>query len=134
MHTCKETGEELEDQEDWIIDANDFYIATRSLLIRRGFCCANQCRNCPYINWRTSPTWEPLPAAAVLYTDVPPKAIEGVRKALGYHERQREQMSQTEEAYHQAMIAHYRLLLERWEAIVETREQQPPRSGDGEHA
>src|ERR1700704_3847661 len=52
----------MEDSNDWMIDANGFYVATRSFLIRRGFCCANQCRNCPYINWRNSPTWKPLPA------------------------------------------------------------------------
>ena len=38
-----------EDTNDWMIDENGFYVATRSFLIRRGSCCANQCRNCPYI-------------------------------------------------------------------------------------
>jgi hypothetical protein len=106
----------MEDSNDWIIDANGFYIATRSFLMRRGYCCANQCRNCPYINWRNSPTWQPLPPEAVQITKVSPKAVEGARKALAHHERQREQESLSEEAHRQAMIAHYRLLLERWEA------------------
>ena len=58
------------DQEDWIVDANGLYIASRAFMIRGGFCCANQCRNCPYINWCNSPTWEPLPAEAVQEADV----------------------------------------------------------------
>ena len=107
-------GSPIEDQDDWIIDANGFYVATRSFLIRRGYCCANQCRNCPYINWRNSPTWEPLPAEAVHFTEVSPKAVEGARKALTYHERQLQTGCQSGEELHQAMIAHYRLLLERW--------------------
>jgi len=110
-------GSPIEDQDDWIIDANGFYVATRSFLIRRGYCCANQCRNCPYINWRNSPTWEPLPAEAVHFTEVSPKAVEGARKALRYHERQERQVQaggHAEEELHRAMMAHYRLLLERW--------------------
>ncbi|MDQ6643395.1 MAG: DUF5522 domain-containing protein [Chloroflexota bacterium] len=107
----------MEDQADWIIDANGFYVATRSFLMRRGYCCANQCRNCPYINWRNSPTWQPLPAEAVQFAEVSPKAIEGARKALAYHEQQVRVRSgsQIEEERHQAMIEHYCLLLERWE-------------------
>jgi hypothetical protein len=109
----------MEDSTDWIIDSNGFYVATRSFLIRRGYCCANQCRNCPYINWRNSPAWEPLPAGAVLATAVSPKAVEGARKALTYHEQQLQNGSQVEEECHQAMIAHYRLLLERWDESSE---------------
>jgi hypothetical protein len=105
----------MEDQDDWIIDSNGFYVATRSFLIRRGYCCANQCRNCPYINWRNSPTWEPLPAKAVHVAQVSPKAVEGARKELAYHERQVQHGNQSEGEHHQAMITHYRLLLERWE-------------------
>ena len=104
----------MEDAEDWIIDANGFYIATRSFLIRRGFCCANQCRNCPYINWHNSPAWEPLPAEAVQITEAPQKAVEGARKALSYHEQLICNGNLSENERHQAMIAHYRLLLERW--------------------
>jgi hypothetical protein len=109
----------MEDQNDWIIDSNGFYIATRSFLIRRGYCCANQCRHCPYINWRNSPTWKPLPAEAIRVTGVSAKAVEGARNALTYHERQVQTGNQTDEALHQAMIAHYRLLLERWEESSE---------------
>ena len=104
----------MEDSTDWIIDSNGLYIATRSFLMRRGYCCANQCRNCPYINWRNSPLWRPLPAEIVQTTKVSPKALEGARKALTQHEREVEHASESEEAFHQAMIAHYRLLLKHW--------------------
>ncbi len=100
---------------DWEIDSNGFYVATRSFLVRRGFCCANQCRNCPYINWHNSPIWQPLPAEAVKVAAVSLRALEGARKALAQHERQSQQLGPSEAAYHRAMIAHYRLLLERWE-------------------
>src|SRR5712671_4357733 len=100
--------------DDWIIAANGFYIASRAFLMRRGYCCANQCRNCPYINWRNSPTWKPLPTEAVSVTEVSPKALEGARKALTYHHRQIHTENQTDIEPHRSMIAHYRLLLERW--------------------
>jgi len=105
----------MADTTDWEIDANGLYVATRSFLVRRGFCCANQCRNCPYIKWRDSPAWQPLLAEAVKVTAVSPKALEGARKALARHEQRDQQENPSEAAYHQAMIAHYRLLLERWE-------------------
>lgn len=104
----------MEDSDDWIIDAHGFYIATRSFLMRRGFCCANQCRNCPYINWRYSPQWEPLPAEMVQITTVSAKAIEGARQALAYHAQLPEEARETQD-----MIAHYRMLLERWEEAGE---------------
>jgi hypothetical protein len=102
-----------------MIDSDGFYVATRSFLVRRGFCCANQCRNCPYINWRNSPTWKPLPAEAVRVTTVSPKAVEGARKALTHHEEQLRVESRTKAAFHQAMISHYHLLLEYWEESKE---------------
>ena len=105
----------MENSDDWIIDSNGFYIATRSFLIRRGYCCANQCLNCPYINWRKSSTWKPLEASMIHSARVSPKAIEGARKALAEHERQVEHASQSEGTFHQQMILHYRLLLKHWE-------------------
>jgi hypothetical protein len=108
----------MTDSTDWEIDSNGLYVATRSFLVRRGFCCANQCRNCPYINWRNSPTWQPLPAEAVKVAAVSLKALEGARKALTQHEQQSQQLDPSEAASHRAMIAHYRLLLERWEPAV----------------
>ncbi len=105
----------MKDQDDWIIDSDGFYVATRSFLIRRGYCCANQCRNCPYINWRNSPTWKPLAAEAIRVTEVSPKALEGARKALTYHQQQVQTDKQVDQVLHQEMIAHYLLLLEKWE-------------------
>ncbi len=104
-----------EDTDDWIIDANGFYVATRSFLIRRGFCCANQCRNCPYVNWRNAPTWQPLAAEEIQIASVSPKAIAGARSALAYHQQQVEEKDLSPESYHQVMIRHYQTLLERWE-------------------
>src|SRR5260370_33146181 len=98
--------------DDWIIDANGFYIASRAFLMRRGYCCANQCRNCPYINWRNTPTWEPLPAAAVLVAGVSPKAREGAPLPLPGHARAPQQGDQAAEPPQPAMTPHYRLPLE----------------------
>ena len=112
-------GGTIADQDDWIVDASGFYIASRAFLIRRGFCCANRCRNCPYINWRSSPTWEPLPAEAVQEADASPEAIEGARKALAEIERQLGPGTQATEARDPRLAAHYRLLLERWHAWQE---------------
>jgi hypothetical protein len=106
----------MENSTDWVIDSNGFYIATRSFLIRRGYCCANQCRNCPYINWHNSPLWRPLEASMIRAATVSPKAIEGARKALAYHERQVQQEDQFLETFHREMVAHYHLLLKRWES------------------
>jgi len=108
-----------EDTDDWMIDANGFYVATRSFLIRRGSCCANQCRNCPYINWRNVPTWQPLAREEIQVMRVPSKAIEGARRALASHQQQVKQEGQTQESYHLAMIRHYQTLLERWELFNE---------------
>jgi hypothetical protein len=33
---------------DFEINEDGFYVATRALLLRRGFCCGNGCQNCPY--------------------------------------------------------------------------------------
>lgn len=108
-----------EDTDDWIIDENGFYVATRSFLIRRGSCCANQCRNCPYINWRNAPTWQPLAAEEIQVMAVSSKAIEGARKALASHQQQVKPEGQAQEGYHLAMIRHYQTLLERWELFNE---------------
>jgi hypothetical protein len=58
---------------------------------------------------------QPLPAEAVKVAAASLKALEGARKALAQHEQQSQQLGPSEAAYHRAMIAHYRLLLERWE-------------------
>ena len=44
---------------------------------------------------------------------VPPKALEGTRRALALHEQHSQQEGPGRAAYHRAMIAHYRLLARR---------------------
>lgn len=98
----------MEDEADWIVEAQGFYIATRSFLTRRGYCCGNQCRNCPYINWRHSPTWTPAPAEMVQVTLVSRTVIDAIRRELALYEQQAEGSDRDE------ILRHYRLLLERW--------------------
>ncbi len=106
---------EDEQNADWEIDANGFWIATRSFLIRRGYCCANQCRHCPYINWRNTPTWQPGPTDAVQFAEVSPKALQAIHQQLAYHQQQVQVDNDAHKAQHQSLIEHYKLLLERWE-------------------
>lgn len=101
-------------QTDWEITPDGLYIATRYFLIRRGYCCANRCRNCPYINWRSDPTWQQAPAAAIRRTNVSPKAVAAARAALAQHEQAFENTDEAEQAYHREMVEHYRVLIERW--------------------
>jgi hypothetical protein len=103
-----------EAQADWEITPDGLYIATRHFLLRRGYCCANRCRNCPYINWRADPTWQQAPAATIRRTNVSPKAVAAARAALAQHEQTVESTSEAEQAYHRKMIGHYQLLLEQW--------------------
>src|SRR5689334_13340226 len=104
-----------EDQ-DWEITEDGLSIATRGYLIRRGYCCANRCRNCPYINWRMSIEWQPIPAECVRRTSVSVKAIAGAHSMLCYHEQQVCNSPCEEREQHYKMIEHYRILLERWGA------------------
>jgi hypothetical protein len=99
-------------EDDWEITPDGLYIATRGFLIRRGYCCANRCRNCPYINWQHSSTWQPIPAERVKRMHVSAKAVDGVSSMLHYHEQQLR--TEPKRTYHQKMIAYYRTLLERW--------------------
>ncbi len=107
---------EDEPNEDWEIDTNGLWVATRPFLIRRGYCCANQCRNCPYIDWRHNPTWQPGPTDAVQFAEVSPKALQGIHQQLTYHKQQLQTGETTNIEQHQAMITHYTVLLERWES------------------
>lgn len=104
----------MNEHNDWEIDANGLWVATRSFLIRRGYCCANQCRNCPYINWRDNPTWQPGPDDAVQFAEVSPKVVQGIHTQLAYHQQQVQGSNTPDKEYHQEMIQHYKLLLERW--------------------
>ena len=103
-----------DEQNDWEIDANGLWVATRSFLIRRGYCCANQCRNCPYINWRNNPAWQPGPNEAVQFAEVSPKVIQGIHNQLVYHQRQLQRDITPNKEHHHAMLKHYQTLLERW--------------------
>lgn len=100
---------------DWEITPDGLYIATRHFLVRRGYCCANRCRNCPYINWRDNPDWQPAPAAAIQRTRVSPKALAAARLALTEHQQALNHTTpESAQTHHQQMIAHYQRLLERW--------------------
>ncbi|MHB8576287.1 MAG: DUF5522 domain-containing protein [Dehalococcoidia bacterium] len=33
---------------DFVMGADGLMVATRAFLLRRGYCCGNGCRNCPY--------------------------------------------------------------------------------------
>ena len=106
-----------QEEGDWEVTPDGLYIATRGFLIRRGYCCASRCRNCPYINWRSDPAWQPAPAECVRRMRVSPKAVAGAKEQLQAHEQQISQCTvETEEKYHRAMAQHYRWLLERWGA------------------
>ena len=43
-----EESEELVEGRDYVVDQSGRYIFTREYLLRRGYCCENGCRNCPY--------------------------------------------------------------------------------------
>lgn len=104
------------DEADWEVTPEGLYIATRSFLVRRGYCCANRCLHCPYINWRNQPTWQPLAIERVKRMRVSPKAVAGARALLLIHERQLQQCAVSERSYHQSMIQHYSSLLICWRA------------------
>jgi Family of unknown function (DUF5522) len=103
-----------EQEVDWEITEQGLYIATRGFLIRRGYCCANRCRNCPYINWQLQSTWQPGPEKYVKRIRGVPKAMAGACAMLHFHEEQLDLAASTQQAYHREMIEHYRVLLERW--------------------
>lgn len=107
-------GDEPGTQADWEITPEGLYIATRHFLLRRGYCCANRCRNCPYINWQENPAWQHAPAAAIQRATVSPKALSTARAHLARHEQILAEADEHNQARHKAMIEHYLLLLERW--------------------
>jgi hypothetical protein len=103
-----------ETQTDWEITPDGLYIATRHFLLRRGYCCANRCRNCPYINWRADLAWQHAPATALRHARVSPKALAATRASLVYHEQALEEANEAEQTNHREMVEHYRALIERW--------------------
>jgi hypothetical protein len=103
-----------DEQADWEVTPEGLYIATRHFLQRRGYCCGNRCRNCPYFNWHENPSWQHAPAEVVRQATVSPRVLAGVRAALARHEQQLVTADRAEQSYHSDLIAHYRLLLQRW--------------------
>jgi hypothetical protein len=104
------------DEADWEITPDGLYIATRGFLSRRGYCCANKCRNCPYINWRDNPAWQPVPHECVRRTRVSTKAIEGAQIMLQFHQECLQTSDEGEQLYHRSMMEHYQFLLEQWKS------------------
>ena len=105
----------MEQDRDWEITEEGLYRATRGFLVRRGHCCGNRCSNCPYINWMMTEEWQPAPAPSILKKRVSPRSIEAARALLTYHQSEMEQSDGAEVSYHQTMVHHYRLLLEKWQ-------------------
>lgn len=103
-----------DEQMDWEITPEGLYIATRQFLIRRGYCCANRCLHCPYINWREQTSWQHAPPETIRRTVVSRRAASGASMQLIRHEQALHEATDSERDYHLDMIAHYRLLLERW--------------------
>lgn len=99
---------------DWEITDEGLYIATRGFLIRRGYCCGNRCRNCPYINWRLQSTWEPVPTQCLQRRRVTAKVLAGASSLLQYHQQQLQTCTEKKKLYHQTMIEHYQALLKHW--------------------
>ncbi len=106
--------EQSSSEGDWEITANGLYMATRGFLTRRGYCCANQCRNCPYINWRDDPAWQPVSHEYVHKMHVSPKVVVSAQALLSYHQEQVQRGTCEERKQHLTMIEHYAFLLEQW--------------------
>ncbi|HLZ63017.1 MAG TPA: DUF5522 domain-containing protein [Ktedonosporobacter sp.] len=102
------------EEDDWEITSEGLYVATRGFLCRRGYCCANRCRNCPYINWRYQRAWRPVDPAYVRQVNVSPKAIAGAQTLLEHHAQELEHCLPSDQQYHHSMIAHYQRLLQLW--------------------
>ncbi len=105
-----------EEENDWEVTPDGLYMATRGFLTRRGYCCANKCRNCPYINWRGNPAWQPVAHSYVRRMRVSSKAVAGAEALLSYHQEHIQQGTYEERMRHQVMIEHYRFLLEQWKS------------------
>ncbi len=40
--------QKLEEGKDYYLDENGLVVFTAAYLLRRGYCCENGCRHCPY--------------------------------------------------------------------------------------
>jgi hypothetical protein len=47
-------GDRLREGVDYYVDPLGRYVFTSAYLLRRGECCGNKCRNCPY-GWKNVP-------------------------------------------------------------------------------
>ncbi|GCE11411.1 DUF5522 domain-containing protein [Tengunoibacter tsumagoiensis] len=104
----------MRNENDWEVSSDGLFVATRGFLSRRGYCCANKCRNCPYINWRQRSDWQPIPAEQVKRARVSMKALIGAQEQLHYHEQQLQSCCSDEQKEHSQMIEHYQTLLAHW--------------------
>lgn len=41
-------GDALEEGVDYVIDEQGRFVFTREYHLKRGYCCGNNCKNCPY--------------------------------------------------------------------------------------
>ena len=104
-----------EQNSDWESGEDGLMVARRSFLVRRGYCCGNRCRNCPYINWCICPTWQPIAVEQIKRAaHISPKSLAAARALLSYHQQQSDQCLAEEQTYHQQMSRYYCTLLERW--------------------
>lgn len=108
------SADQPETQADWEITPDGLYIATRHFLLRRGYCCANRCRNCPYINWRNDHSWRHAPTSTIQRATVSPKALTAARACLTHHQQALANSAQDEAMYHRELVEHYQTLLEHW--------------------
>jgi hypothetical protein len=110
--------QEEPEEQDWEITTDGLFIATRTFLTRRGFCCGCRCRNCPYINWRNQAEWQPIRMEQVKRIRVSPRSTASAQGLLRYHQKQLRRCPPHEQLRHQTKIEYYTQLLERWGFIT----------------
>ncbi|MDQ3393526.1 MAG: DUF5522 domain-containing protein [Bacteroidota bacterium] len=45
----------LQEGEDYYFNEEGLMVFTSAYLLKRGYCCKNKCRNCPYNKWDNDP-------------------------------------------------------------------------------
>lgn len=105
----------LHDEQNWEITPDGLFVATRRFLVRRGYCCGNRCRNCPYINWQNSRSWQPTELNAIRRHRVAPRVITGLETMIHQHREALSTSSGDEYDYHQRMLEHHQGLLAIWQ-------------------
>jgi len=43
-----DTMKKKKEEKDFYVDKQGFVVFTKAFLLKRGFCCGNGCRHCPY--------------------------------------------------------------------------------------